>query len=97
MREIIPRLREDDPHGVRALGYWKTIPAVFDQQWNKMVNTCKEIADSDLKITRPLYPQGHGMPIHQQLHAFADASDLALAYVSYLRTVTEDGTIHWPS
>ena len=56
LREIIPRL-EDDPHGVGALGWYKTIPAVFDQQWNKMVNTCKEIADSDLKITRPLYPQ----------------------------------------
>ena len=61
-REIIPRLGEDDPHGVRGLGYWKTIPAVFDQQWNKMVNTCKEIADSALKITRPLYPPDMARP-----------------------------------
>ena len=34
------------------------------------------------------------MPVHQQLFAFADASDLAWCYVIYLRTVTSDGSIH---
>ena len=34
------------------------------------------------------------MPVHQQLFAFADASDLAWCYVIYLRTVTAVGSIH---
>ena len=33
------------------------------------------------------------MPKRQRLYAFADASDLALCYVIYLRTEMENGTI----
>ena len=93
-REIFPRKGEDDPHGINALGWYEPIPAVFDKQWNKMLETYNEIAASDLNIPRPLYPQGHGSPTHQQLYAFADASDLAISYVTYLRTITDDGKIH---
>ena len=57
-----------------------------------MVSTCRETAD--LSIPRSFYPKGHGKPKHQQLFAFADASDLAWCYVIYLRTVTEDEKIH---
>ena len=93
-REIDPRKEEEDPHCIKALDWYDPLPAAFDKQWDKLVETCKEIAESDIRIKRPLYPQGHGMPVHQQIHAFADASDIALAFVSYLRTVMEDGTIH---
>ena len=47
-----------------------------------------------LEIPRSFYPEGHGKPVHQQLFAFADASDLAWCYVIYLRTVTSDGSIY---
>ena len=40
------------------------------------------------------YPANSGTPIHQQLQAFADASDLAICYAIYLRTKTSDGSIH---
>ena len=57
-----------------------------------MIATCK--ATTTLSIPRSFYPKGHGKPIHQQLFAFADASDLAWWYVIYLRFITSDGTIH---
>ena len=44
-------------------------------------------------MNRSYYPSNRGVPTHQQLHAFADASDLASCYVVYLRTVTSDGGI----
>ena len=57
-----------------------------------MQTTCREV--ESLEIPRSFYPEGHGKPVHQQLFAFADASDLAWCYVIYLRTVTSDNTIH---
>ena len=59
-----------------------------------MLNTCRDVSSKDLYTPRPFYPKGHGGPIHQQLLAFADASDLAWCYVIYLRTITSDNKIH---
>ena len=59
-----------------------------------MFNTCRDVSSKDLYIPRPFYSIGHGGPIHQQLFAFADASDLAWCYVIYLRTITSDNKIH---
>ena len=75
-----------------ALGWDGPIPTHFHKQWDKMVSTCKDTAD--LSIPRHFYPPGHGKPVHQQLFAFADASEHAWCFVIYLRTVTVDGTIH---
>ena len=92
-REIIPR-KEEDPHCTHALGWDDPIPKQFHKQWDQMLATCKEVSSKDLSIPRPFYPKGHGLPIHQQLLAFADASDQAWCYVIYLRTVTSDKQIH---
>ena len=45
-----------------------------------------------IKVPRPVYPSG--TPASQQIFAFADASDIAIAYVIYLRTVTTDDEVH---
>ena len=45
-------------------------------------------------MDRSYYPINAGLPTHKQLHAFADASDLAICYAIYLRTKTSDGQIH---
>ena len=44
-------------------------------------------------MPRAFYPKNKGTPLHQQLFAFADASDLALCYVVYLRTVNTEGHV----
>ena len=56
-----------------------------------MTQTCKEV--QELTLTRSFYPANHGTPQNQQLFAFADASDLAIAFAIYLRTKTTDGHI----
>ena len=57
-----------------------------------MQATCRDV--ESLEIPRSFYPAEHGTPVHQQLFAFADASDLAWCYVIYLRTVMTDSSIH---
>ena len=93
-RDLIPRNTDEDPHRTHALGWHDPLPTVFHKQWSIMLATCQEVSSSNLCIPRPFYPQGHGAPIQQQLFAFADASDLALCHVIYLRTITADNTIH---
>ena len=43
-------------------------------------------------MPRAVYSSGR--PVLQQLFGFADASDVAVAYVIYLRTMTDDGKLH---
>ena len=57
-----------------------------------MIKSCQDL--QKITIPRPFYPKCHGIPQHQQIYAFADASDLAICYVVYLRTVTSDNSIH---
>ena len=90
-REIFPP-KDQDPHRLHALGWDDPIPSQFDKQWKQTIKACQDV--QKLTIPRSFYPKGHGTPKHQQIFAFADASDLAISYVVYLRTETTDGTIH---
>ena len=90
-REIMPP-KDHDPHGLHTLDWDDPIPKQFDKQWDKMIATCQEV--KALTIPRSYYPRGHGIPIQQQLFAYADASDMAWCYVIYLRTVTSDNQVH---
>ena len=55
-----------------------------------MVETVASL--SLIKVPRPVYPSG--TPASQQIFAFADVSDIAIAYVIYLRTVTTEDEVH---
>ena len=90
-REIFPPM-DQDPHRLHALDWDDPIPQQFESQWKKMIKTCREV--QNLTMKRSFYPPNDGTPVHQQLFAFADASDLALCYMVYLRTVTSNGNIH---
>ena len=46
----------------------------------------------EISIPRDVYASG--VPVTQQLFAFSDASDVAIAYVVYLRIVTDDDQVH---
>ena len=89
-RDLTPR-KEEDPHCTAALRWDDPIPHQFKKQWDQMQTTCQDV--ESLEIPRSFYPAGHGTPVHQQLFAFADASDLAWCYVIYLRTINTDGCI----
>jgi len=94
MHRELNQLPGNDPHGCGKLGWDDELPKVFDKQWDRMVKTCQDI--QKLTMDRSFYPKDHGTPKHQQLFAFADASDAALCYVVYLRTITTDGSV-WVS
>ena len=51
-----------------------------------MIATCSGV--QDIVMPRSYYPAGHGVSKSRQLFAFADASDLAICYALYIRTVT---------
>ena len=91
LRDLTPR-KEEDSHCRNALDWDDAISHQFQKQWDQMQATCRDVVS--LGIPCSFYPAGHGAPVHQQLFAFADASDLAWCYVIYLRTVTTDGSIH---
>ena len=58
----------------------------------KSSKSTKQLKPSDLP--RSYYLLNHGTPIHQQLYAFADGSDLATCIVIYTMTDTSDNFIH---
>ena len=89
-RDIFPP-KERDPHNFQTLGWDDPIPQRFDRDWQKMIKTIRDV--QHLKMTRSFYPSNSGTPTEQQLFAFADASDLALCYVIYLRTITTTGSV----
>ena len=80
-----------DPHNLQGFDWDDAIPEQFHRQWDDMLKTVQEVQE----ITTPLsfYSPGNGKPAHQHLYGFADASDLAICYVIYLRTVTENGHV----
>ena len=90
-REIFPQ-KEQDPHHFNAMGWDDPIPERFTKQWEQMIKTCNDV--QDISMPRAYYPKQHGAPVQQQLFGFADASDLALSCVVYLRTLTSDGRIY---
>ena len=87
-REFFPP-RHLDPHGFQHLGWDDPVPPIFDKQWNNMTRILQEV--QAIKTPRSFYPAHEGKPLHQELHGFADASDEALCYVIYIRTVTDTG------
>ena len=89
-RELIPP-EDNDPHGYHALGWDGALPNYLTNQWQEMIRTCEQV--QQLTVPRSFYSPGKGRPVQQQLFAFSDASDMAMCYVSYLRTETEDGSV----
>ena len=89
-REVLPPSR-DDPHNYHKLGWDDPLPSRLSTQWKEVVSTCLEV--QNLVMPRSYYPAGHGIPVKQQLFAFADASDLAFCCAVYIRTITSTGEV----
>ena len=90
-REIFPT-KNQDTHNFQALGWDDPIPKQFDKQWQQMKETVQGV--QQIKMQRSFYPKNTGIPMTQQLFAFADASDQAYCYVIYLRTQMTQGNIY---
>lgn len=64
----------------------------FREQWEKWKDSLK--ACEDLMISRTLVPASLLHAARVKLHTFSDASELAIAAVSYVRVVSKDGSRH---
>lgn len=64
----------------------------FREQWEKWKDSLK--ACEDLMISRTLVPASLQHAARVKLHTFSDASELAIAAVSYVRVVSKDGSRH---
>ena len=89
-REIFPAKTEDPMH-LQEIGWDDPIPPQFHKQWDEMLQTVREMPK--VSFPRSFYKAGNGTPKSQRLYAFADASDLAICYVIYLRTELDTGII----
>lgn len=64
----------------------------FTEQWEKWKDSLK--ACEDLIISRTLVPASLQHAARVELHILSDASELAIAAVSYVRVVSKDGSRH---
>ena len=64
--------------------YDDPLPDVFRSQWNEWVQSLTSF--NKLQIPRSFLPKGF-QPVRQKLHIFCDASDDAIDYVAYLKSV----------
>ena len=103
-RDVCPP-KKQDPYNLQGLGWDDPLPECINPEGEnphpkeckclrrREDNTLRTIADLHLiSIPRAVYPSG--VPESHQLFAFADASEVAIAHVIYLRTVTTDGEVH---
>lgn len=62
------------------------------EQWEKCKDSLK--ACEDLMISRTLVSASLQHAARVELHTFSDASELAIAAVSYVKVVSKDGSRH---
>ena len=66
-------------------------PALYNEwsDWKKSLSELK-----DLTLPRSFIPEGFGAPVRCEVHTFCDASNCAIAYVSYLKVINSSNDIH---
>lgn len=64
----------------------------FREQWEKWKDSLKGC--EDLMISRTLVPASLQHDARVELHTFSDASELAIAAVSYIRVLSKVGSRH---
>ena len=70
-REIFPP-KDLDPYNFQSMDWDALIPEIFHKKWDQMIATINDLPN--ITMDRSYYPAKAGLPTHQQLHAFADAS-----------------------
>ncbi|KAG1695324.1 hypothetical protein GQR58_006635 [Nymphon striatum] len=69
---------------------WDTpLSTTFLSEWNEWKLAASSV--QRINIPRSYTPQGFGKPIRQEVHVFADASQVAIGAVAYLKSTNDDG------
>ena len=88
-REILPR--KEDCSGIQDLGWDDPLPSEFLHRWQEWCDSLQGL--QNLTIPRCLHPTDI-IPVKQWLCAFSDASENAMGYVIYLRSLDPSGRFH---
>ena len=67
------------------------LPHPFFKEWSSWLSSLEKL--TELNTPRGFFPQGFS-PIRQELHIFSDASEKALGYVAYLRSLNKECEPH---
>ena len=72
-------------------GWDDKLPDEYFAEYDKWLTSLQNL--SSISIPRCLVPKDF-KPARRELHVFSDASDDAIGYVAYLRTISEGGSVH---
>ena len=75
---------------LESYGWDTKLPQSYFQEWTSWIQSLPTL--TGIKVKRALYSTGF-CPARQELHTFCDASEKAIGYVSYLKSVDGDGNI----
>ena len=90
LRQIIPPKNQCTPE-LEDCGWDDPLPSMYQTEWFAWV---KSLETTNLVSVRRCYkPPNFGKSIHNELHCFADASDVAIGLVIYLRQINVQNKI----
>ena len=88
-REVLPP-KEHLTHDMESLGWDDLLPSSLASRWIAWVKSLQDLAS--VAIPRCFVP--YTSEWEQEIHAFSDASDHAIGWVLYMRSINPDGDIH---
>ena len=88
-RKFLPTKDSNSP--LYSLDWDDNIPAVHRPEWQAWLDSLQSL--HNLSVPRCFIPKEFSVSV-QDMHVFADASEDAIAYVAYLRSVATDGRVH---
>ena len=77
----------DTPH---QINWDEELPLVYKPEWDALTANLNSV--NTFKVNRSFYPCNF-KPEHQDMHIFSDASDMAIGYAVYIRSIDKDGHI----
>ena len=90
-RSVIPKKDKGHPE-VQSLDWDDPLPSSFQSEWEEFKRLLPQL--TKLTMPRSLTPSGFGPVIKSELHCFSDASEEAIGYAIYLRSVNDKGQVH---
>ena len=90
-RSILPKKGQGSAE-IEELGWDDILPATYRQQWENFKSQLPQL--EKLTMPRGLTPIDFGNVVKQDIFSFADASELAIGWGLYMRSVNEVGKVH---
>jgi len=74
----------------KNINWDEDLPETYRSKWDSWRTSLHSL--NNIQLERPFYPLGFS-PTYQDLHIFCDASDQAIGYVAYMRSLGADSSV----